>query len=404
MTSESVVDPKANSRTHTAVEALLAATRKSAQAMEDEAATTTALERAYRKANAAAAELKSAARGEVTARAQLALAQKGEKQPLRNAEKAEGLAAEADRVAAQQLVRWKTEEDRLAEAHRGGKTMDRRRADKAKLKADDAGRKAKSAHAVADRAKGVSEAALGATREVQERTKQAGLRLRTARIEDARAKHEVQQAEEKARLAIVQAMMAQEAESAAKKTIDRAIGMLKVVMRAEARAAEIEAVQQETGRPQATRTKRRATESSGRATSKSGTSISHLFKRGRQRQTGQVQQLPVPAEAKTAAATVESGTLVRNTRPSLYSGKVRLFVPDPVDPKDLSTLRDRLGEVVGLRVMSTGGYSGEGNTITVAADQPLPLASQLDELDIVEKASKRGNDIEVRLRLPKAVS
>ncbi len=400
MTSESAVRAAASSRTQPVVDGLLAAVRKTAHALESEAVAATALERAYREANSATAEVKNATRAEAAARVEIAQAKRGERQPLRDAEKAKEVAAAADQRSERRVAKWKAEEARLVEAEKRGKSNDRQWADKAKLKADEAGRQAGSAHAAAERAQEALAAACRETTAAEERARQAASRLRSARIADAKARRDAEKADETARLSIDEARTALQAEASAKSTVDRAIRTLKAAMLSEARAAEAGTSARPAKPAEVPVTRTGATGTVGQVTKKlKGVVVRSI----RRRHPVRVVRVPAAVPVSVVPATAERRTVpARDGRTDLYKGTVRLLVTDPADHKDLSRLREGLKHVAGLRVTSVGGYSGEGATITVVADRPLPLALQISELDVVEKASKKDSDIEVRLRLPTA--
>ena len=405
MTSESrASESGAKSRAQIVVADVLAAVGGGTRAMEAEAMALIGLEQACQQANEAAAELRRAIQAEAVAKKETVQARNGTRQPLREEEKASRAAAKADQHAEREAEKLKVEQAKLAKSETLGKPRNAGAAEKARLAAEDAGRKARAAHLALDTAKVTSETAKAEVRAAQEKAKLAAAQVRSARIADAAAKRNEEGAEENGRKAIEAASMALANEASAKKTLDRAIRALKAIVLQEARAALAAASETQTApRPQVDQ--RGASSIVGQPVEKLKVLTSRVTRtagrlsRVRRRASQDIGEIKM-------TTTVEPNRAMSTNQPEdeLFSGMVRLLIFDPVDHADVTRLTEGLERVEGLRVMSVGGSSGGGTCITVLAEQPVPLVSRLGDLDLVYKTSKRGKDLEVRLRLPEDLS
>ena len=400
MISESrATESSARSPAQTVAADVVTAVRSGTSAVEAEALAIIGLEQAYQQANDAAAELKRAIKAEAVARVETVQAQNGTKQPIRDEEKASRAAGKAGQVAEHKATSLKARQAKLTRDEMAGKRRDPAAAEKVKLEAEDAARNARAADLALERAREASEAAKAQVGVEQEKAKLAAARVRAARIADAGAKRHVELAEGSANKAIEAAKDALTAEVVAKKTLDRAIKALKATMLEEARAAQAAAA----GTPAMPESQvgRRGGTNAVRQPAKTLKALKSRVTRTAGRLSG-VRRRASRDLAQIAVTTkTETGPAVSEGQPDeIYTGMVKLLIFGPVDQSDVNRLREGLEQVEGLRVMSVGGSSAGGICIAVLAEQPVPLVSRLVELDVVDKVSKRGRDVEVRLTLP----
>ncbi len=394
------VEPSSESRAEAFTADVLTKVVAGTAAIEAESIAMIDLERAYQRANDAAAELRSSIRAEVAARAETVRARDATKKPFREEEKAARTAAKADQVERNKTATVKAKQDQLAKDERAGKQRDPAAIDKVKLKADDAGRQARAAHLALEKAKEASEAARARVRSAQEEAKLAADQLRAARIDDAGAKRDVEAAEGNAKKTIEAASVALMTEMAAKKALDKAIMALKAIMLQEAKAAEAAAAERAIARQGDQAGPRgivgQPVEKLKGLTSGVTKKAGQLSRLGRRAP----RDLPEIAEvSKSQSARPDSPV---ETDHETYDGVVRLLIFDPVNHADVMELQRGLERIDGVRVTSVAGSSDRGTCITLAAAQPVPLASQLGQLAVVDKVLKRGKDLEVRLRLPES--
>ncbi len=400
MISESrATEPRAESRAQRLAVDVLTTVRAATRAMEAESAAIVDLEQAYQEANDAAAELRSAIKAEAAARVETAKAQDRTKKPLSEENKAARAAAKATHKQEIKTAILKAKQDKLAKDQTAGKERDLGAVDKAKSRAEEARRDAEAAYLALGRAKETTEAARVEVRSAQEQAKLAAARVLEARIDDARAKENVEGAESNAKKAVESSKSALLTEAAAKRGLDQAIKALKPIMLREARAAEAAASQgpsspvSEKGHP---------------ALVDKGAKPVEQLKTLKSRVTGTAQRLSalrrtprdlpeIAVVSKSQTAQVDS---VTQLAPNMCAGVVRLFIFDPADRADITELQDRLRQLEGVRITSTAGSATKGTCITVSAEQPVPLSSHLERLDIVRRVLKIGKDFEVKLRLP----
>jgi hypothetical protein len=206
-------------------------------------------------------------------------------------------------------------------------------------------------------------------------------------------------AERDANKAIEAAKTALTAEVVAKRTLDRAIKALKAIMLQEAKAAQ--AVAAGTQTVPGSQLARRGDKNAVRQPVKTLKTLKSSVTRTAARLSGVRRRASQEVGEIAVTTKTEVGPAVSSSQPDeTYPGMVKLLIFGPVDQADVNGLREGLEQVEGLRVMSVGGSSGGGIRIAVLAEQPVPLASRLAELKVVDKVSKRGKDIEVRLVLP----
>lgn len=392
-------ESRAESRAQRLAANVLTAVRDATQAMEAESAAIIELERAYQKANDAAAELRSAIRAEAAARVEAAKAQDRTKKPLGEENKAAKAAAKAARKEEIKTAILKAKQDKLAKDQTGGKERDQAGVDTAKSKAKDAGREAEAAHLALDRAKEASEAARVEVRLAREKAKLVAARVLKARIDDAGAKSDVDVAEDNAKKTVESSKDALLTEVAAKKALDQAIKALKPIMLREARAADAAGSQ---GR-RASVTKRDHPD----AVSEGAKPVERL-RALKSRVTGTAGRLSgirraprdLPELAVISKRQKVQDETASQPAPNMCTGVVRLFIFDPADHADMMELQDQLSHLDGVRITSMAGSATKGTCITLASEQPIPLPSLLERLDIVRKVLKIGRDFEVKLRLP----
>jgi len=83
----------------------------------------------------------------------------------------------------------------------------------------------------------------------------------------------------------------------------------------------------------------------------------------------------------------------------LYEGTVRLKITSPIDLGQMSKFQERLKQVNGLRLTLVGGAVSEGTKAVVIADMPIPLFGIIKEMPPVAQVVKRGNILEVTLKV-----
>lgn len=81
-----------------------------------------------------------------------------------------------------------------------------------------------------------------------------------------------------------------------------------------------------------------------------------------------------------------------------FSGAIRLLIVSPADRVSMQRFQKRLEQTEGFRVALVGRSSSIEASITISTERPFPLFPYLRALELVDRVSMKGRQIEVTLR------
>ena len=103
-------------------------------------------------------------------------------------------------------------------------------------------------------------------------------------------------------------------------------------------------------------------------------------------------------EIQAKKETKEAREAISDIGSKVYGNRVRLVLPLSTGFKQIAQFKKHLGKVEDLTIVMTGGSVNEGSIIVVSVQESMDLIPILNEMPVVENASKKGEDIVVKLK------
>ena len=103
-------------------------------------------------------------------------------------------------------------------------------------------------------------------------------------------------------------------------------------------------------------------------------------------------------EIQTKKETKEAQRAISDIGSTVYGKKARLVLPLLTGFKQIAQFKEHLGKVEDLTIVMTGGSVDEGSIIVVSVQESMDLIHVLNEMPVVEDASKKGENIAVKLK------
>ena len=112
-------------------------------------------------------------------------------------------------------------------------------------------------------------------------------------------------------------------------------------------------------------------------------------------QPGKVREVGIQAKKEAQEAIPDIGSEV-------YRESVQLVIPLLASFQQVAQFEEYLGKVKDLAIVMTGGSVDEGLIIAVSGREQTDLIPILNEMPVVEDASKKGENVVVKLKTPNA--